>query len=290
MKTIVAGAGPAVLASVWLFGQAAMPPSVRAPEAAPKSGTAQVSDAAVELPEFEVASIKPTDLSGDIKVGVFVYPGGRVVISGCELTDLIRIAFQLSYRQISGGANWTQEIKYDVEALPPKATQAAITSLQYGLSEIGDERLRQMLQALLIDRFQLKFHRATKTGDVYLLKRNGKPPAFHPTGADPSSPRASGSRSVYRRGGQWTLDAATMPELAQHLSAHVLGAPVLDRTELSGRFDYKQSQPSLDPADPNDNLNSSFLRFVRELGLKLERTKGPVETFVIDRAAKPSPN
>jgi uncharacterized protein (TIGR03435 family) len=81
-----------------------------------------------------------------------------------------------------------------------------------------------------------------------------------------------------------------MPQLAQHLSAHVLGAPVLDRTELSGRFDYKQSQPSQDKADPDDNLSSSFLRFIRELGLKLERAKGPVEIFVIDRAAKPSPN
>jgi len=81
-----------------------------------------------------------------------------------------------------------------------------------------------------------------------------------------------------------------MPQLAGYLSAHVLGAPVLDRTELIGRFDYKQSQPALDPADPGDDLSSSFLRFIQELQLKLERTKGPVETFVIDRAAKPSPN
>jgi len=36
-----------------------------------------------------------------------------------------------------------------------------------------------MLQALLIDRFQLKFHRETKTGDVYLLEQSGKPLALH---------------------------------------------------------------------------------------------------------------
>jgi len=258
---------------------------------AQESRTPQVRDAAVELPEFEVASVKPTDLSsGEIHVGVHVYPGGRVVIAGCDLKTLTRIAFQLSYQQISSGVDWTESIKYDVEAVPPKATRAAITNLQYGVYRIGDEHLCQMLQALLIHRFQLEFHRATKTGDVYLLKQNGKPPAFHPAVADPSSPKAPGSRIIYRREGHWVIDAATMPQLAQYLSESVLGAPVLDRTELSGRFDYTQRQPALDPTDPNEDLSSSFQRFLEELQLKLERAKGPVETFVIDRAAKPSPN
>jgi uncharacterized protein (TIGR03435 family) len=257
-----------------------------------ESRTAPVSDAALGLPEFEVASVKPTDLSGDIKVGVHVYPGGRVVISGCELMGLVEIAFQVPAWQISGAAVWTQEVKYDVEAVPPKAMQASIKDLRFGVFEIADEHLRQMLQSLLIHRFQLEFHRATKTGDVYLLKRNGKPPAFHPTSADPSSP---GDGSIFWRGRrQWVIDAATMPQLAQYLSAHVLGAPVLDRTELSGRFDYKQSQPDVDPADRDGDFASVFtascLRFIQELQLNLERTKGPVETFVIDRAAKPSPN
>jgi uncharacterized protein (TIGR03435 family) len=37
-------------------------------------------------------------------------------------------------------------------------------------------------------------------------------------------------------------------------------------------------------------LSSSFLNLLQELHLKLERAKGPVETFVIDRAEKPLPN
>jgi uncharacterized protein (TIGR03435 family) len=45
------------------------------------------------------------------------------------------------------------------------------------------------------------------------------------------------------------------------------------------------------PRNTKYSANSdSFLRFVPELGLKLERGKGPVEVFVIDHAARPSPN
>jgi len=36
--------------------------------------------------------------------------------------------------------------------------------------------------------------------------------------------------------------------------------------------------------------SESFLRLLPEMGLKLERTKGPVDTLVIDHAETPSPN
>jgi uncharacterized protein (TIGR03435 family) len=68
-----------------------------------------------------------------------------------------------------------------------------------------------------------------------------------------------------------------------------LHVPVLDRTGLSGSFDYTQRQPDLEPKYSGDQ-SDSFLNYLAEAGLKVERAKGPVETFVIDYAAKPSPN
>lgn len=66
-------------------------------------------------------------------------------------------------------------------------------------SGIDDPVLRQMLQALLIDRFQLKVHRESGSGDVYLLKRNDKPLALKPAkieeGATESKPLASDMRA-----------------------------------------------------------------------------------------------
>jgi uncharacterized protein (TIGR03435 family) len=160
-----------------------------------ESRTVQTGDAVLGLPEFEVASVKPTDLSGDVLVGTQVYPGGRVRISGCELTGLIRVAYQLSYQEISGGADWTNRVKYDVEAVPAEA--AAIRDIRQGSFRIADERLRQMLQALLRTRFQLQFHRETRMGKVYLLKLASKRPALHSTNVDlrRREPRMGGSIS-----------------------------------------------------------------------------------------------
>lgn len=266
---------------------------------AQESRGGQVRDAAVKLPEFEVASVKPTDMRGDILVYVRVYPGGRVEVSGCELSCLIRIAFGLSYQKITGGADWTDEIKYQVEAVPPK--DSGIQDFRYGSFKIADARLRGMLQALLITRFQLKFHWETRTGEVYLLKLGSKPPAFHSTSVDASSPAALDG-SIYGSIRQWVLHGATMADVAQFASTHILGVPVLDRTGLSGRFDYKQSptepykpsRPDMSQAESYSEFSSayhsSFMNFLQELHLRLERTKGPVETFVIDGAEKPSPN
>jgi len=60
------------------------------------------------------------------------------------------------------------------------------------------------------------------------------------------------------------------------------------RTQLGGLFDYRQPQPDLEPRY-TDHVDS-FLSMIEAVGLKLERNKGPVETFVIDSAAKPTPN
>jgi uncharacterized protein (TIGR03435 family) len=253
---------------------------------------AQPSDAA-KLPEFEVASVKPTDMNGQIIVGVFLYPGGRTRISGYVLTGLIQTAYQLTYQKITGGADWTDQTLYDVEAVPPKDIQPSIQDLRFGRSKIADEHLRQMLQALLIERFQLKFHWETKPGTVYLLKRGAKPPAFHASNAAPSL--TGRQEPIFWRGlRQWVMKDATMADLAEYVSDSIVHAPVLDRTGLNGGFDYTQNPIERDPAAPGGDISAevaaSFLNFLGEIHLKLERSKGPVETFVIDRAEKPSPN
>jgi uncharacterized protein (TIGR03435 family) len=78
-----------------------------------------------------------------------------------------------------------------------------------------------------------------------------------------------------------------MPQLAHFASGFVLRSPVLDRTDLRGSFDYRQKS-DLDPTNNLEDGVSSFYDFLKEAGLKLERSRGPVETFVIDHAEKPS--
>jgi uncharacterized protein (TIGR03435 family) len=207
---------------------------------------------------------------------------------------LVAAAFHLSYWQISGGDSWTGKDQYEIEAKPPASVQASITDLRYSLFGIEDEHLREMLQALLIDRFQLRFHREVKEGAVYLLEKSGKPLAMRATGTDEERAKISGdanrSGDIGFAGGRWVIFNATMPQLAKYAADNLLHVPVIDRTGLDGSFDYKQPNALPDSEVDYANPIDPFLNLITEMGLKLERSKGPVQTFVIDQAEKPSSN
>ena len=58
----------------------------------------------------------------------------------------------------------------------------------------------------------------------------------------------------------------------------------------SGAFDCRQTTRLADNEVNYRDPSEYFVLSIRELGLKLERTKGPVEVFVIDSAARSSAN
>jgi uncharacterized protein (TIGR03435 family) len=102
------------------------------------------------------------------------------VISGFTLRSLIAAAYRLPVWQISGGEGWIQKDIYLVEGQPPENLRSSIRNLRHTLFGMEDERLCEMLQTLVADRFQLRFHRETSSGDVYLLERTGKPLGLQP--------------------------------------------------------------------------------------------------------------
>jgi uncharacterized protein (TIGR03435 family) len=77
-----------------------------------------------------------------------------------------------------------------------------------------------------------------------------------------------------------------MEFIASQLSRS-LDVPVLDRTGLAGSFDFTLEHVY----DPEERDAVAIARSIASaLGLKLERSRGPVETIVIDRLEKPSAN
>jgi uncharacterized protein (TIGR03435 family) len=85
--------------------------------------------------------------------------------------------------------------------------------------------------------------------------------------------------------------------------ANSMDRPVLDRTGLTGTYDFKlewspdaQGPSSIAAAGgeapllPDPNGPSLFAALQEQLGLRLEPQKAPVEILVIDRAARPSEN
>jgi len=239
------------------------------------SGTAQ------ERLQFEVATIKPIPAGAAIMGGVTVYGGGVLEMSGIQLKGLIAAAYGIPWQRISGGDAWIEKDQYIVNAKPPAS--AKITNLRYSYWDFEDERLRQMLQSLLADRFQLRLHRETKTADVYTLETNGKTLMLKQRAPEEEDPRGTAGWA-----GIWVLNSISMPGLAKFAQDYVFHVPVRDNTGLRGMFDYRQSRLNEEPSQADQT--DSFLRLLQEVGLKLEKSKGDVESLVIDSVSKPSEN
>jgi uncharacterized protein (TIGR03435 family) len=92
---------------------------------------------------------------------------------------------------------------------------------------------------------------------------------------------------------------ATMSDIV-HAFSRSFDRPVVDQTDLGGRYDLTLEwvpEPSRGPtppdvgAQPKPQQGPTFLEaFHDQLGLKLESTKGPIQTPVIDHIERPSEN
>jgi uncharacterized protein (TIGR03435 family) len=245
---------------------------------------------------FEVATIKPVlvpPAASAPSPGIRIYPNGRVVISAFSFKALIETAFHLGFWQLSGGEGWMDNHLYDIVAQPPQDSPPTRYDTRFGWVRIEDPRLRQMLQALLIDRFQLKLLRQTVTGPIYLLEKSGKPiplrPADVPIPADPSG--GEGIGTVGNASDNWTMYNTSMPQLANWVGDYYLHRPVIDQTGLAGYFTYRWKMVLTNPDDdPQMGSKDELMDFIKVMGLKLVPSTGPVDTYVIDSAQLPSPN
>jgi uncharacterized protein (TIGR03435 family) len=195
---------------------------------------------AQETPRFEVASIRPSaEQTNQVTIGVSVN-GSQVRISYWTLKDYLAMAYAVKPDQISG-PDWLAQTRFDISAkLPEGASEAQVDA---------------MLQALLIDRFQLKMHRDKREFSVYALaaarggaKLTPVPPKAPDAGAPGGfaavgSGNASGVGIDFGGGSSFNLangriDVTRMAlaDLAEML-ARFLDRPVVDTTELKGQYD-----------------------------------------------------
>jgi uncharacterized protein (TIGR03435 family) len=247
-----------------------------------------------DLPRFDVATIKPIDIRPGVThtSGLHVYPGGRVIFPNVSLKTLVGTAFDPPVSQLSGREEWMDKEQYDVEGKAPEGSGSY--DVRHTWFRLEDPRLRQMLQALLIDRFQLRVHWETRTGQVYLLVKSGKAIPLKLTDArsTKSPPGTEGFGSIGNAGDTWLMHNSTMHQLANFAGDFYLHCPVLDQTGLSGSYDFEWKMLLSNPDEPDPVLGSKdeLMQFIQVLGLKLKPSTGPVETLVIDHAEHPSPN
>jgi bla regulator protein BlaR1 len=275
---------------------------------------------------FEVASIRPSSPNpGGGPPGGKNKQGGGGLLQGLDhqrlnlrstTLGLMVQAFRLKscgpggFRgcvMVSGGPNWIQNDSYDLQAkLPDKVPSYTMAQLRDG----DAPEISMMLQSLLADRFNLKYHRETRQLPVYVLTQIRKSPKLEPAKHEMRQQKDGSTvmdRSLiwtFPRGanGQINFNQSTIQMIVknrtiQDLTDTLSGAmdrPVLNRTGLTGEFDITlQYDRDIDPDidDFGSTFGPSMMKtFERELGLKFEGTKGPVEVLVIDHIERPSEN
>jgi len=235
--------------------------------------------------KFEVASLKPSQ-PGGIGGGIRPAPGGQqYVASNMPLKSLIMTAYRLHADQVLGGPAWMETDLYDMNAKTEKPSTL--------------EELHLMLQDLLADRFQLKFHYEAKELPIYaLMVDKGGPKLKANEGQSAADPWIDNTFEQLKM----TMHAkfAPMDFFAWRLSM-VMDRHVIDQTKLAGGYDFDLTFTRELPADaapgalfngaPIDTSTPTIFESIRQqLGLKLERQKGPVDMLVIDHAEKPAGN
>lgn len=319
-KLLLSAAGIVAVALPIVFGLAT---------ATPIRAQSQAENAAGIASAYDVISLKPsTPGSGMVRLGFFFTPQG-ISATGVTLQSLIQEAYGVGDQQISGAPDWVKSERYDIEAKVDKPAADELSKLSEDQRNVATQR---MLQAVLADRFKLALQREAKELPVYALAvaKNGpklqeaKSGDTHSEGVKfldgrPLEPGMMsmqygtngldgrslepGMMMMQLGGGQIAGHAVLVGILAKQLSQQ-LGRTVLDKTGLTGRYDFtlrwtpdksedatsqgaEESQAGSDGTPSAESSPSLFTAIQEQLGLKLEPQQAPIDVLVIDHVEKP---
>jgi uncharacterized protein (TIGR03435 family) len=228
---------------------------------------------------FDVASIRPSTeetRNGMIKAT----PGGTgYTAHNINVKTMISLMYKIPARQIKGGPDWLDSDRFDVEARADKP---------YNLDD-----LHTMYQNLLVDRFNLKFHKETREGNVYALLQDTPGSKMRLN----ESPQNFNIPITYAQDGTAVGLRVPMSYLAWWLGQQLQNQerPVIDLTTLDKNYDFTLSfAPVLPPGVDTDKSPSDkpslFEALKQQLGLKLVQQRGPVDYYIIDHLDRPSDN
>lgn len=298
MKITVPGAGAtydgkvdpdgSVMAGTWAQGTLSLPLNMKHVTAdqaweIPKPPAQLKPMAADAHMACEVATVKPTK-PGTQGKGITMRGPRTLITFNTSLNDLISFAYGVHLRQITGAPSWFESEFYDLTC-EPEAPGAP-----------NRKQLEGLLQSILTERFKLTFHHDKKELTVFTLVLGKNGSKMTPSAGDPKGLPGLGFAAL----GNMRANNANMSDFTGLLQAMVLDRPVVDQTELAGRFDFglkwtpdesqfggRGGSAKNDAADAPPDL---FTAVQEQLGLQLKSAKIPVDVLVIDKVEKPSEN
>jgi uncharacterized protein (TIGR03435 family) len=242
-----------------------------------------------KTPAYDVVVIKPNKSgSGSISANT---DEDTYTATNVSLKMIMQNAYDIKLDLIFGLTGWADTARFDVQAKIVDMSEETIKKLT------PDER-RAMLRQLLEDRFQLKVHKQIETLPVYemVIAKSGlklkevEPP--RPDSEIDEHKTLDGIERGNMRMGSTQLFAHDVGlSLLTSVLSHQLRRTVLDKTGLRGKYDLALNWSTDDPAASSDSSAPVlFTALEEQMGLKLQPTKGAVETLVVDHVEMPKEN
>jgi uncharacterized protein (TIGR03435 family) len=262
--------------------------------------------------EYDVVSVKPTEpgltyTGNQIPLGI-VYSADGFDAKSMRLWGLIINAYGLQRLRVVGAPAWWDTERFNIIAKADPETADAMQKLPQEQLKLVRQR---MLQKILEDRFGLKIHHEMKDMPVFFMtigKNGSKLQEYSPDHASPNDVTDfEGNRAANRftmQGDELVGQSVTMANFTAQLSEY-MESPIVDKTGLTGTYDFRfkyfldlssyapspggnaSGQPNLIIIDIKPPLIEAIQK---NLGLKLESGKGPVEITVVDHSERPSGN
>lgn len=251
------------------------------PAPAAVAGSAAASAISTKQLAWDVVSVKRADPNQCVEgsglqftpdgVHIFCVPLLVVMEAGYEIIDPSRI---IAPQWVKTGGFWNIDGKVAAEDL------AAFKSLP-------PKDKDRMLQPLLADRFHLKAHieqREMPVYDLVVAKGGAK--------LKEATPDDVGKAFMgMRQQGKMEAVGMQLKNFLPALLTRETGRPVVDKTGLTGKYDFTlEYVPASKAATDETGGPSIFTALEEQLGLKLEPARVPMDVLVIDSIEQPAAN
>jgi bla regulator protein BlaR1 len=306
-KLLLSAAGAAAITLPIIFGLAK--PAHSQPQA---SSQDTVSKTSAFTRGYQQVSITPGDSGDGVIQTRIIFTPDSLRAKNETLQELLKLAYGVQANQISGGPDWLASARFNIEAKLDESTVAELKKLSPEQQKMERDL---MFQNLLADQFKVALHRENKLlpAQVLVIAKNGpkvqpaKPGDTYPNGIKGSDGLPAGPHKFNFGPDGVIVQALPMSFVANNLAIH-LGQPVVDRTGLTGDYDFtlKFSPRSETAVHTNEQTgakettmpvtsmsayHAALLSAIEDqLGLKLDSQTIPLPVLVIDRAEKPTAN
>lgn len=232
-----------------------------------KAGILAAALAAAQAPQFDVASLKPSEpvpIGSNININLGTYLNGTLTLGNVTLAECLQFAYGVPSQDQIVGPDWitSRGTRFDIAAKAPADTRA--------------EAAREMLRGLLAERLRVKLHveqRPFSFAALVVAKGGVK---MLPAVAGETRPGSGAPGRIFGRQMPMATLASSLSRFERQL--------VVDKTGLTGR--YQLTLEWGDENGPNRDGPSLQSALEDQLGLRLESRREPLDVIVVDSAER----